>query len=99
MSPGATNNGGGVLNEGSLILTRSTVSGNSAGLGGGVSSAGALTLIQTLVSGNTAPHASTPRPVCGNRCGLRHRCQLVLGGHDGQRGVSRDALVIDASRA
>jgi hypothetical protein len=47
--------GGGIYNEGSLTLTDSTVSGNSAGAGGGIANdEGPLTLTNTTVSGNSA---------------------------------------------
>jgi len=63
-------NGGGILNEGTLTLMNSTVSGNSAGddsgcrtddpalicsEGGGIWNAGTLTLMDSTVSGNSAP--------------------------------------------
>ncbi len=63
-------NGGGILNEGMLTLTNSTVSGSSAGRdtgcrtddpnllcseGGGIWNAGTLTLTDSTVSGNSAP--------------------------------------------
>jgi len=62
--------GGGILNEGTLTLTNSAVSGSSAGRdtgcrttdpnllcseGGGIWNAGTLTLMNSTVSGNTAP--------------------------------------------
>lgn len=62
-------NGGGVLNEGTLTLTNSTISGSSAGRdsgcitqdpqllcaeGGGIWNAGTLTLMKSTVSGNAA---------------------------------------------
>ena len=47
--------GGGVYNRGTLTLTRSTVSGNSAGNGGGVFNYyGTATLFDSTVSGNSA---------------------------------------------
>jgi hypothetical protein len=46
--------GGGVYNTGSLTLTNSTVSGDSAVCGGGIFSTGSLTLTNSTVSGNTA---------------------------------------------
>ena len=65
----AEENGGGILNEGMLTLTNSTVSGSSAGResgcrtddpqllcaeGGGIWNAGTLTLMNSTVSGNAA---------------------------------------------
>lgn len=49
--------GGGILNNGTLTLTDSTVSGNTAtaGSGGGIRNNGTLTLTSSTVSGNTAP--------------------------------------------
>jgi CSLREA domain-containing protein len=48
--------GGGIVNSGTLTLTNSTVSGNSASFGGGIGneSGGMLTLTNTLISNNTA---------------------------------------------
>ena len=46
--------GGGISNFGTLTLTDSTVSGNSANLGGGVSNYRTLTLTNSTVSGNSA---------------------------------------------
>ena len=48
-------NGGGIRNNGTLTLTNSTVSGNTANLGGGINIFnGTLTLTNSTVSGNTA---------------------------------------------
>ena len=50
-----TNNGGGILNNGTLTLTNSTVRDNtSQSRGGGISNSRALTLTNSTVSGNTA---------------------------------------------
>jgi CSLREA domain-containing protein len=48
--------GGGILNDGTLILTNSTVSGSTAGNGGGILNrpGGTATLTNSTVSGNTA---------------------------------------------
>jgi hypothetical protein len=47
--------GGGIINQGTLTLTNSTVSGNTAGFGAGIYNAnGRLTLANSTVSGNTA---------------------------------------------
>ena len=46
--------GGGISNEGTLTLTDSTVSGNTAGIGGGIYNDGTITLSNTMVSSNTA---------------------------------------------
>ena len=55
-------NGGGLLNDGTLTLTESTVSGNSAAggvdsRGGGISNNGTLTLTNSTVSDNTSSTA------------------------------------------
>ena len=52
-------NGGGIYNGGTLTLTNSTVSGNTAWAtrGGGIYNSGTLTLTNSTVSGNTA-HAT-----------------------------------------
>ena len=46
--------GGGIYNFGTLILTRSSVSGNSAQGGGGIVNNGTLTIDSSTVSGNSA---------------------------------------------
>ncbi len=46
--------GGGVVNNGTLTLTDSTVSGNAAALGGGVANYGTMTLNDSTVADNTA---------------------------------------------
>ncbi|NER25329.1 MAG: DUF4347 domain-containing protein [Symploca sp. SIO1C2] len=46
--------GGGILNRGTLTLTNSTVSGNTANDGGGIYNAASLTLNNSIVSNNTA---------------------------------------------
>jgi predicted outer membrane repeat protein len=57
---GFQHDGGGINNQGTLALTDSTVSGNTAygsyAYGGGIGSYGTLTLINSTVSGNTAGH-------------------------------------------
>ena len=50
----STFRGGGIFNFGTLTLTDSTVSGNSADLAGGVNNYGTLTLTNSTVSGNSA---------------------------------------------
>jgi predicted outer membrane repeat protein len=47
-------NGGGIYNNGTLTLTRSTLSSNKAQGGGGIFNGGTLTLIHSTVSGNSA---------------------------------------------
>jgi predicted outer membrane repeat protein len=48
--------GGGILNDGTLTVTNSTFSGNSAGIrGGGVFTSGTMTVTNTTFSGNSAP--------------------------------------------
>ena len=55
-SDGVLGGGGGISNEGTLTVSSSTVSENSAGdgAGGGISNAGTMTLTNTVVSGNSA---------------------------------------------
>ncbi|HEY8491420.1 MAG TPA: CSLREA domain-containing protein, partial [Dehalococcoidia bacterium] len=50
------NDGGGIYNDGTLTLARSTLSGNNAGRGGGLFNTfdGTATLVNSTVSGNTA---------------------------------------------
>jgi hypothetical protein len=49
--------GGGLYNSGTLTLTTSTISGNTADYGGGIGSDGTLTLTASTISGNTAQYA------------------------------------------
>jgi hypothetical protein len=49
-----TNAGGGIWNQGTLTLTRSTLSGNVANSGGGIFSAGPLTIDNSTLHGNWA---------------------------------------------
>src|SRR4029453_13039794 len=49
-----TNAGGSIWNQGTLTLTRSTLSGNVANNGGGIFSAGPLTITNSTLSGNVA---------------------------------------------
>ncbi len=96
ISSGGGLSGGGVENLGTLTLTQSTVSGNSADrYGGGLRNAGTLTLTHSTVSGNSAPFGGgvystgtatlTHSTVSGNSaaggcCGGRGGGILTLGG-------------------
>jgi hypothetical protein len=51
---GIANVGGGIYNEGTLTLTNTRVSGNSADFSGGIENIGTLTLINSTVSDNSA---------------------------------------------
>jgi len=51
-----TNNGGGISNAGSLTVSNSTISGNSADYGGGIGGQGTLTVINSLITGNRSVH-------------------------------------------
>ena len=46
--------GGAILNDGTLVVANSTITGNHAGTGGGVVNSGQLTLVNSTVTGNTA---------------------------------------------
>lgn len=50
----AGTDGGGILNDATLTITNSTLSGNTAVHGGGTFNAGTLTIVNCTVSGNTA---------------------------------------------
>jgi hypothetical protein len=55
LTNGQTQSGGGIANMGTLTVSNSTVSGNSAGIyGGGVYNTGTLTVSNSTVSGNSA---------------------------------------------
>jgi len=55
-TPGSPGIGGGILNAGTLTVSNSTLSGNSAGLGGGIYNqpSGTLTVSNSTLSGNSA---------------------------------------------
>lgn len=53
-NPGATSDGGGIYNYGTLTLTNSTLSGNSAQFGGAIYNDRVLTVTNSTFSGNTA---------------------------------------------
>jgi hypothetical protein len=53
-NPMAATYGGGIGNEGTLTITGSTISGNSAICGGGIENSGSLTITGSNVSGNCA---------------------------------------------
>ncbi len=52
--PEGSQQGGGILNIGTLTISNCTVSDNSSDFGGGIRSDGTLTIISSTVSGNTA---------------------------------------------
>jgi HYR domain. len=52
----AINDGGGILNAGSLTITNVVVSNNSATGGGGINNSGTLTINTSTLSGNSALH-------------------------------------------
>ena len=53
---GLDDDGGGIFNDGTLTVTNSTLSGNSAGWGGGIAnvSSGTVTVKDSTLSGNSA---------------------------------------------
>lgn len=53
-SNSGSNRGGGILNEGTLTLSNSVVSGNRSDVGGGISNTGNLTIASSTITGNTA---------------------------------------------
>jgi hypothetical protein len=55
---------GAILNEGTLTLNGSTVSGNTGGVGGGIYNRGTMTLNNSTVSGNAAG-LNEPTPIAG----------------------------------
>jgi hypothetical protein len=57
---GEIGGGGAVINNGTLTLTNTTISGNTASYGGGVRNTGTLTLSRTVISGNNATNGSAP---------------------------------------
>jgi RTX calcium-binding nonapeptide repeat (4 copies) len=56
-SAGQNANGGGIFNSGTLTVSDSAISGNSAFVGGGIENDGQLTIINSLISGNTSSRA------------------------------------------
>jgi hypothetical protein len=71
--------------RGTLTLTNTTISDNTADYGGGVRNDGTLTLNRTLISGN---NASGPAPELLNRSsGTVIANNFNLFGHDGVAGV------------
>ena len=69
--------GGGIGNTGSLIITNSTVSGNSvSGGGAGIVNFGALTITNSTISGNTAFPAGNGVPASGG--GISHSGNSLL---------------------
>ncbi|PZR73398.1 MAG: hypothetical protein DLM73_10815 [Chthoniobacterales bacterium] len=49
---------GGILNNGTVTITKSTISGNSADSGGGIRNNGTLTITKSAISGNSATTSS-----------------------------------------
>jgi predicted outer membrane repeat protein len=89
IADGSVKDGGGILNEGTLTVTNSTVSGNSASvLGGGIASFfGTFTLADTIIATNTAP---TGPDVGGTVTSLGHN---LIGNSSGGSGfVASDLL-------
>jgi hypothetical protein len=83
--------GGGIVNSGTLTLTNSIVSGNTAGLGGGIFNLhGMATVVNSTVSGNTADGGCgihnfgtltvTNSTVSGNSRASSGRCSAICGG-------------------
>jgi hypothetical protein len=69
--------GGGVLNQGTLTLSRCLVRNNRANCGGGVvSQGGALNIVNSTISGNIADGKAPPGLDCGSGGGIK----LVEGG-------------------
>ena len=59
LHPGRRGRGGGIFNAGMLIVSNTTLSGNSAfgrlhGAGGGIFNAGTLTITDSTLNGNSA---------------------------------------------
>jgi hypothetical protein len=48
------NYGGGINNSGDMVITNSTIAGNSANYGGGIDNTGSLTISRSTIAGNTA---------------------------------------------
>jgi hypothetical protein len=61
--PYALGDGGGILNEGMLVITNSTISANQAySSGGGIESAGTLTITSSTINGNGATGGHDGQP-------------------------------------
>ncbi|MEX0726234.1 MAG: right-handed parallel beta-helix repeat-containing protein, partial [Planctomycetaceae bacterium] len=52
--PGGSNDGGAILNQESLAIAESVISGNAAYLGGGIYNYGILAIVDSVISGNEA---------------------------------------------
>ena len=63
--PFALGNGGGIVNDGTVAITNSTISSNQAyQSGGGIDNAGTLTITSSTVSGNRADGGHDGQPWC-----------------------------------
>jgi hypothetical protein len=65
--------GGGILNEGTLIVQGCIVTQNLAGGGGGIANNGALTVIDSSIHHNTAQDVGAPGLKCGSGGGILSR--------------------------
>ena len=78
-----------MANSGTLTMTNSTISGNTAsgyGVGGGVANSGTLTVTNSTISGNTA---ATTAAACANFGTLTMTNSTISGNAaDGGGGVS-----------
>jgi CSLREA domain-containing protein len=68
---GSADNGGGILNEGTLMLHDSTISGSEAtGSGGGIYNGGIMSVVDSQISGNTAFFAGGIQNSAGSEASL-----------------------------
>ncbi|MDG2991576.1 filamentous hemagglutinin N-terminal domain-containing protein [Candidatus Synechococcus calcipolaris G9] len=73
--------GGGILNNGTLTVTNSTISGNTATAGGGIINTGMLTVTNTTISGNTATNTNSGGGGIANNNGTVNVTNSTISGN------------------
>ena len=96
--------GGAILNDGTLVVANSTITGNHARTGGGVVNSGQLTLVNSTVTGNTAERGggvagvnwTDPYGYNGYDCSETIVQRSIVSGNtagDGREGVGADRSI------
>ena len=94
--------GGGIVNGGTLTITESVISGNSAGDGGGISNGGTLTITNSAVSSNSATGPGGIDEPHGDGGGISNGGTLTItncdisdnSGKDVGGGISNDGTLV-----